>query len=431
MQLLETLRSIWEGNDQPFLIHDGTKLCFSDITSVPSINLSGIQPGSVVAIIGDFVPADILTLLRLIELGAVIVPLTQATKAQHEYFFTAAHVNFVMERGNISPRPPQKEHLLLKELRDKGHAGLVLFSSGTTGLPKAILHDFSLFLHRFATPRAALTTLVFLLFDHIGGINTLLHTLFNKGVAVTPTARTVEDVLEDCRRYKVELLPTTPTFLRLLLLSGAVPTNIPPTLTLITYGTERMDQPTLDELCRLLPTVDFRQTYGMSELGILRVHSKARDSLYMRIGGEGVETKVVDSILHIKSASRMMGYLNAPSPFSEDGWYNTGDSVDEQDGYYKITGRKGDTINVGGLKFQPADIEQVALRFPNVAFAKAYGRDNPITGQHAELLLQPIANATLDKNAVSAFLQLHLPVHMVPKRILLQNIPISLRFKKL
>ena len=64
-----------------------------------------------------------------------------------------------------------------------------------------------------------------------------------------------------------------------------------------------MDQPTLDELCKLLPQVDFRQTFGMSELGILRVKSEARDSLFMKIGGEGVETRVVNNVLQIRSAN--------------------------------------------------------------------------------------------------------------------------------
>jgi len=71
-----------------------------------------------------------------------------------------------------------------------------------------------------------------------------------------------------------------------------------------------MDQPTLDELCRLLPSVDFRQTFGMSELGIVRVKSESRGSLFMKIGGEGVETRVVDGVLQIRSSSRMLGYLN-------------------------------------------------------------------------------------------------------------------------
>ena len=58
-----------------------------------------------------------------------------------------------------------------------------------------------------------------------------------------------------------------------MLMSGLVPDQIPGSLRIITYGTERMDQPTLDQLCEWMPEVDFRQTFGMSELGIVRVKS--------------------------------------------------------------------------------------------------------------------------------------------------------------
>ena len=168
---------------------------------------------------------------------------------------------------------------MIEELRKRGNAGLVLFSknTGTTGRPKAILHDFSYFLKRFDTPRPTLRTINFLLFDHIGGINTLLHTLFNRDQSWWWLRKTVRwrEFWRLAKNIRVEVLPTTPTFLRMMLMSGLIPDQVPDSLRIITYGTERMDQPTLDQLCDLLPGVDFRQTFGMSELGIVRVKSEA------------------------------------------------------------------------------------------------------------------------------------------------------------
>ncbi|MCC2957055.1 fatty acid--CoA ligase family protein [Massilia sp. IC2-477] len=430
MKLLEKLGQIWSGVDWPFLIHNGNALRFSEIASQHPVDLAQVKPGDVVALIGDFNPASILTLLRLIDLNVIVVPLTVDTANQHDYFFESALVDVVIEDGRVVRRPHDGSHPLIDSLRERGHAGLVLFSTGTTGRPKAILHDLTLFLQRFDTPRPTLRTINFLLFDHIGGINTLLHTLFNKGVVVAPEARTVDSVLEVCRKYEVEVLPTTPTFLRLMLISGAVPDKVPGTLKVITYGTERMDQPTLDELCRLLPEVDFRQTFGMSELGIVRVKSAARDSLFMQVGGEGVETRVVDNVLQIRSASRMLGYLNAPSPFDSEGWYDTKDVVEVKDGHYKVVGRVSDVINVGGLKFMASEVERVALEFPNVSLVKAFPKSNPITGQHVELTVQAVPDTLVDKDALTAYLKSRLQPHMVPKRVRIEAVSVGHRFKR-
>ena len=382
------------------------------------------------AIVGDFNAPSILTLLRLIDLGAIVVPLMSETKHEHEYFFDSAYVDIVIDGGAVRRHSTKSTHELIVYLRRQGHAGLILFSTGTTGRPKAILHDLTLFLRRFETPRPTLRTLNFLLFDHIGGINTLLHTLFNRGVVVAPESRTVSAVLKTCREFDVEVLPTTPTFLRLMLMTGAVPDKVSDCLKVITYGTERMDQSTLDDLCRLMPNVDFRQTFGMSELGIVRVKSAARDSLFMKIGGEGVETRVLNNVLHIRSQSRMLGYLNAPSPFDAEGWYDTKDVVEEANGYYKIVGRVSDVINVGGLKFMASEVERVALGFPNIALVKAYPKNNPITGQHVELIVQPKTDEAVDKIALMQFLRSNLQPHMMPKRVSIEAVSVGHRFKR-
>lgn len=430
MKLIERLAKIWETSDYPFLVHKGVGLKFSEITSRNRVDISAVQKGNVVAIVGDFDPSSILTLLELIDLGTIVVPLTVQTAHEHEYFFESALVDVVINGSDVTRRTHSNNHELIDRLRSLNHAGLVLFSTGTTGRPKAILHDLTLFMKRFQTPRPTLRTINFLLFDHIGGINTLFHTLFNKGVVIAPESRMVNSIIQTCQKYDVEVLPTTPTFLRMMLMSGLVPEKIPECLKVITYGTERMDQPTLDELCRLLPNVDFRQTFGMSELGIVRVKSERRDSLFMKVGGEGVETRVVDNVLEIRSQSRMLGYLNAPSPFDADGWYNTKDVVEVKADYYKVTGRVSDVINVGGLKFMASEVERVALTFPNVSLVKAIPKDNPITGQHVELLVQPTCEHAVDKNKLTIFLKERLQAHMVPKRIRIEVVNVGHRFKR-
>lgn len=430
MKLLELLSDKWRDVEHPAIVLDGSEIKFKEIIEMPFSHLFEISKGDVVALIGDFNPQTISNLLYLIDIETIIVPLTVETRNDHEYFFNSALVDWIVEDGNVRKRIHSDKHDLINKLRHQQSGGLVLFSTGTTGRPKAILHDLALFLQRYNFPRPQLKTLAFLLFDHIGGINTLLHTMYNKGTLILTKERSVESIINLINSYQIQVLPTTPTFLRMMLFSGLIPHKIPRSLKVITYGTEKMDAETLQKLSDMLPSVDFRQTYGMSELGILRVRSEARNSLYMKIGGEGVEIRIREDNLEIKSNSRMMGYLNAPSPFDEFGWYKTNDLVESKNEWIKIIGRSNGVVNVGGLKFLLNEIENACYGHPEVKLALAEARTNPITGQHVELRIQIEENSTLQISEIRQFLSAKLPIHMIPRRITFGKVEFNHRYKK-
>jgi acyl-CoA synthetase (AMP-forming)/AMP-acid ligase II len=149
----------------------------------------------------------------------------------------------------------------------------------------------------------------------------------------------------------------------------------------------------------------------------------------MRIGGEGIETRIVAGVLQIRSANRMLGYLNASSPFN-DGWYDTGDLVEEDDGWIKVVGRSSEVINVGGLKILPGEVERVALMYPGVIRAKASPAPNPITGQHVELIAEPAPGTTLDRRLLMQHFRNHLQKQLCPSRITIGPVTVSHRFKQ-
>lgn len=433
MNILERLAERNARRTDPFLISSAGNLAFDDITTAaarPGLDLSSIDAGDVVALVGDFDGPTIATMFELLDRGVILMPLAEGTRADHDYFFESGRAQWVIRDGTLEKFGPRDDkHPLLEEVRHRGHPGIVFFSSGTTGRPKAILHDFNNFLERYAVQRAPLRALNFLLFDHAGGINTMLHTLFNRGVVIVPSERTPEAIAADMTLHGVELLPATPTFLRMMLLAGVFDTMEFPDLRVITYGTERMDQGTLDRLAARLPNADLRQTYGLSELGVFQVKSKARDSLWMQIGGKGIETRIVDHVLHIRSANRMLGYLNAPSPFV-DGWYDTGDIVETDDNYIKVVGRATEVLNVGGLKILPGEVERVALLHPDVLRAKVTGVPNPITGQHIEVTVEPREGATLDRRVMMAHFRSHLQKQLSPAKVTIGSVAVSHRFKQ-
>ena len=345
-----------------------------------------IKKGETVALFGDFSFNTISVLFALIDNANIIVPLDFSHKNKSENKLDIAFVNIIIsidKTDNVEFSKVDKNyatHSYYDNLKNKNKCGLVLFTSGTSGNPKAAVHDLQLLLHKFKAKRKSFKTLNFLLFDHWGGLNTMFHTLSNAGVILALKDRRPGTICSYIEKYGIELLPTSPSFLNVLLISEEYKKYNLSSLILITYGSEPMPQSTLTKLKNLFPNIRLLQTYGLIELGVLSSRSKSNDSLWVKVGGEGFQTRVVNNLLEIKSKSAMLGYLNAPSPFTKDNWFMTGDQVEVDGDYIRILGRKSELINVGGEKVYPQEVENIILKLNNVAEVRVYSKKNPIIG---------------------------------------------------
>jgi len=400
---------------------------------------SGVKPGSVVSVEADFSPDAIGLLLALIRRSCIVVPLTASVEVKKSEFRELAQVETVIgladgETAQIRSTGARVDHELLLGLRRERHPGLILFSSGSTGRSKAVVHDLVPLLEKFTVPRQTLRTITFLLFDHIGGINTLLYSLSNAGCVITVQERLPDAVCAAIEKHKVQLLPTSPTFINLLLVSGAHRRHDLSSLEMVTYGTEVMPESTLKGFHDLFPKIRLLQTYGLSEVGILRSSSRSSDSLWVKIGGDGFRTRVVDGMLEIKARSAMLGYLNAASPFTADGWFKTGDAVEVDGEYFRILGRKSELINVGGEKVYPAEVESVLQAMEGVENVAVKGESHPITGQIVSARVKLLTNETVSefRKRMFAHCREKLPRFKIPQKVSLVSEDIhGERFKKM
>ncbi len=330
---------------------------------------------------------------------------------------------------------------ILPRYQRKKKSGIIIFSSGSSGQPKAILHDFNLLVNKFKKKRQGYKTLLMLTFDHIGGINTLLSSLINvDGLAIsTDNKRDTKTICKIIEKTKAELLPTTPTFLNMLLFSEQYKLNDLSSLKLITFGTEPMPNYILKKLRKIFPKIHLKQTYGLSEIGIMRTKDKKNGSLFVKVGGEDYKTKVINNHLYIKSKTNMVGYLNFEQPFDKNGWLNTGDRViKEKDGYIKILGRDSDLINIGGEKFYPQEIENVLLKHKNVIDTKVYSKTHKLLGNYviADIILnKQIKKINIDSYKISLrnYCKKKLPKFKIPSRFIIKEYDqiINNRFKKI
>lgn len=400
---------------------------------------AGIGPGSVVAIEGDFSPGGVASLLAAIKSRVIAIPLTPSVAAKKSEFHSLAQTEWILtldaqEQGTLTRTGLVAGSDLIQELRRRGNPGLILFSSGSTGRSKAVVHDMELLTRKYLRPRHSFRTLAFLMFDHIGGVDTLLYNLANGSCLVTIPDHSPEKVCQAIERHRAEVLPTSPTFLNLMLIGGAHTTRDLSSLKIITYGAEVMSTATLDRLREAFPDVKLMQKFGTTEVGTLRSQSRDSGSVWVRIGGEGYETRVRNGLLEIKAESAMLGYLNAPSPFTEDGWFMTGDAVEVDGEWMRILGRETEIINVGGEKVYPAEVENVLQTMENVAEVTVTGEPNPLTGNVvvARFRLIHPEEPSVFRNRVRTFCQERLERFKTPARITITgDAQHNARFKKM
>jgi long-chain acyl-CoA synthetase len=389
---MSILNRIEAGPDRPALVWHDEVLSYGHLIDaakelVSEFRAAGIGSGSSIAVIGDYSPSMVAAHLALLELCAVTVPLPTTLHAEdRDLKLRLARVEQVVSVASddswaLSPGPGGARPYLFEVLIETGHPGFVVFTSGTTGEPKAVLHDFARFARQYDKPRRTNITLAIFAPDHLAGLATLFNALLTGSLLVCVADRSPSTVCAAIERYGVQFLPTSPTFLQLLLLAEAHRDFDLSSLELVTFGSEPMHEHILARLKEALPSTRFHQVYGISEINNLRSEPRAPGSNWVRLREDNYNVKIKDGRLWVKTDAAMLGYLNAPSPFDEDGWFDTGDVVETDGEFIRVLGRETEIINVGGDKVHPSEVEEVILSMENVKDVTVFGEAHPIVGQ--------------------------------------------------
>ena len=216
--------------DRQAFIHRGKVITYSEvITKIEFFSLqlqhNNIRPGDVVILIGDYSPEIFCLMLSLVLNNNIILPLTIESVIDESIALGISGSDWRIELSEgkdefkIRKQEVSSDNLLIKEFRAKNYPGLVLFSSGSTGRPKGMLYNFNRILEKFRKQRKPVIAIPFLMIDHFGGINTIFSIVSSLGTVVTTHDRAVASICLAMEKYKVELLPTTPSFLTLLMAS--------------------------------------------------------------------------------------------------------------------------------------------------------------------------------------------------------------------
>lgn len=378
--------------DTQYLIQNNTFLTYNELLiqieeKLSIIKKSGLKAGDNLAIYDDFNTNSISTFLAAIKAQITVIPILKSDKENNninennKLAQCGSYYYFSEDYSDINFQYLEKENNFLKEIGNNENAHIIIFSSGSTGTPKGVVHKADGLLNENLTNKThCLKTLQFLVFDHIGGINTFLNTLFSGGTLCVPPSKKPDEIVDFIEHFGVNLLPTTPSFLNLLLVSKALKSKELKSLKAISYGTEPMTESTLKRLKDVLPNVKFIQTFGTTETGILHLKSKSSTSTALKLDSSKYDHKIVKGILHIRSKRQAIGTLQNGK--FENSWIATGDEIKTiENGFIEILGNKKTLINVGGKKVYAVEVENEVLKLPFINDCLVYAEPNRLLGE--------------------------------------------------
>ena len=434
----------FKDNAQIAIIYNGKKYSYNElyikIKEIENFIKDKIKSGEVVAILADYSFVSIALFFALYENKNIIAPITSTSQKEIDgkvkESFSTKIINLENENLVITNIKSEASHKIINDLQTSKCAGLILFSSGSTGAPKAMIHNLDTLVDSYGDKKQKqINMLVFLMFDHIGGINTMLNILSMNATMIIPQNRNADDICKLIEEYKIAVLPSSPTFLNLILINRSYEKYDLSSLRMITYGTETMPEGLLGRLKAVFSKVRFLQTFGTSETGIAATSSKSSSSTFMKIDDENLEYKIVDNELWLRSKTQILGYLNrSMESFTNDGWFKTGDLVElDNEGFIKIIGRNKEIINVGGQKVLPSEVESVLLGMDEIEDCLVYGEQNAITGQSVscDVVLKHGIDDSGFKILVRKFCKDKLDSFKIPTRVnVVQKTEFTERFKK-
>jgi len=363
---------------------------------------------------------DFAAFLAVWRLGGVVVPVHRTSpKAVQDQIIAAAGCRLLLD-GLDSPsvRSTGRPHLADPLLED---AAVVVFTSGSTGLPKGVVLSHSALATKLDNNRRMLDfqagerTLLTLQITFSFGLWVSLLTLTTGGLLVIHQKFDPASVLRDIRHHAITRTALVPTMLRAILASGLTPDT--PSLRHIYTGGELLSGPLGQAVAEAFATTTLFNIFGLTETGtcdlFLHGHDLAEHPGAVGRPGPGVRIRIADEVGHpvptgtvgelqIQTETIMSGYLGQPDLTAAsfaDGFFRTGDLARaSKDGIIEVVGRAKEMISRGGNKVYPQEVELALQSHPAVALALATGLPDPLLGEriHAAILLKPGQQADAD-----------------------------------
>jgi long-chain acyl-CoA synthetase len=323
-----------------------------------------------------------------------------------------------------------------------------MYTSGSTGVFKgvAITHNN----HKWIINKKAqwvyapqLRKLIAAPLYHMNGLSNLEMGLAGYGTTILMPKFESKQFVISIRKYRVNYISSVPTMIASMMneteLLGQLDLS---SLAVISTASAPLSPTLVEKIKATLPWVKIRNNYGTTELGPGlfgghplwsqdRPDELAIPELSVGYPIEGIECRLINGVLQIKSPAMMANYTNAENKqMTDDGFFITNDIFEvDENGFYFFKGRADDMFKSGGNTIFPAQIELVLESHPLIASAAIIGVEDDIKG------IKPYAFVVLKKDAFTSsqtsgelrqFVATKFPLSHCPREIwFLEEMPVN------
>ena len=474
--------------EREFIVHEDVRLTFAECRTQAArlahhlANQCAVEPGDRIGLVLPNSPEWMLSFIAISAIGAVpalinaragadevnhCLSSTQCRLCIHQRNDLAAEIDELTLAETRHILSGQGDHPLPETPRGPDDEALLMFTSGTTGLPKgaSLSHEGVLTALKTIAYSGALIAkgmaeafgidygtlagmrpppvnlLIFPLF-HVSGCHAVfLTSLLQGGKVVLMTRWNAEAAAALMARERVTAFPAVPTMHRDLLRLETLAEHDLSSLTSLSVGGQATPPALLADIHRAFPSAVMGTGYGMTESNgtvTLMIGSEFIEN--PRSAGRPVSTVDVEvrddqgrplpagatGEIHIRGSTLMTGYANSEQPaFDAEGWFATGDlGYLDEDGLVYIVDRKTDMVISGGENIYCAEVERVMDQHPAVRESAAFGLPDERLGEKLVATVVPQADADLTEAALIDHCVSRLAKHKAPKQVRIQRRPL-------
>jgi acyl-coenzyme A synthetase/AMP-(fatty) acid ligase len=313
----------------------------------------------------------------------------------------------IIDKGSF-PLVCDKVELIDKLRNTCNEWKVTLFTSGTTGIPKKVTHNFKSITRFVKISERNKNGIWAFAYNptHMAGIQVFFQGLLNGNPIVRLFGLTPNEIHREIKENSITHISATPTFYKLLLPCEESFQSI----TRITSGGEKFNEKTIVQLKGIFPNAKITNVYASTEAGTL--FASDNDIFSIKPEYEHLIQVANDELLIHKS-------LMGSSDMNIEEWYNTGDLIEtitEKPLKFRFISRKSDMINVGGYKVNPLEVEETILTLPEIKNVRVYSKSNSVLGNIicCEVVCE---NDQISESSIRTFLQSKIQEFKIPRII--------------